>query len=495
MGNEDSELSLAGRTALITGGGSGIGRETALLMASAGATVVVCDLDPSGGEATLYRPDGATVLDHVSYAEQLPDRSYARWSDGAGAWSYAFEATPGTENVAPQLPRFAILNEIQTDNVTTIPDEFGDWDPWVEIVNPLPVPLALGGLELAPTPGAMSGWVFPDSMLAGGAYQIIWVDGEPTEGAWHANFALAPAGGFVGIVWPAGSAVVDSVTAISPGTDWSMARQPDSFGDWHPWEAPTPGGFNPTPAPVLFVNEFLARNESGLADDAGDHDDWLEIYNPNPFDVDLTGLHLTDDLADPTAWQFPSVSIRPHGYRIVWCDDEPGEGLLHATFKLGGSGEEIGLFGGAIHGIVMIDSYVFGPQVDDVSEGRETDGGLPWVFFDSPTPGAPNSPTVGLPAYATVPTELILLPAVPNPFGRGTEIRFLALKDGRVTLGLFDVTGRRIALLLDGPSRAGPRAVTWDGRDAAGRRVSSGVYFVRLSLGGETRTGRIVRVR
>ncbi len=55
MGNQDSELSLTGRTALITGGGSGIGRETALLMASAGATVVVCDLDPSGGEETAQQ--------------------------------------------------------------------------------------------------------------------------------------------------------------------------------------------------------------------------------------------------------------------------------------------------------------------------------------------------------------------------------------------------------------------------------------------------------
>jgi NAD(P)-dependent dehydrogenase (short-subunit alcohol dehydrogenase family) len=53
MGNEDSELSLVGRTALITGGGSGIGRETALLMSSAGARVVVCDMDPRGGEETV----------------------------------------------------------------------------------------------------------------------------------------------------------------------------------------------------------------------------------------------------------------------------------------------------------------------------------------------------------------------------------------------------------------------------------------------------------
>ena len=50
---------LDGRTALITGAGSGIGREAALLMAAAGATVVVCDLDVDGGEETARQIESA----------------------------------------------------------------------------------------------------------------------------------------------------------------------------------------------------------------------------------------------------------------------------------------------------------------------------------------------------------------------------------------------------------------------------------------------------
>ncbi len=57
MTNPAAELE--GRTALITGAGSGIGREAALLMAGAGADVVVCDLDAEGGNETVARIEAA----------------------------------------------------------------------------------------------------------------------------------------------------------------------------------------------------------------------------------------------------------------------------------------------------------------------------------------------------------------------------------------------------------------------------------------------------
>lgn len=473
--------------------------ETLLLWADGepgeGATHVNVTLNPTGGEVSLYLPDGATLLDMVPYAEQFPDRSYARWPSGSGTWSYAFLPTPGNPNVAPELERFLVLNEVQTDNATTLLDELSEADPWVEIANPLPVPVALDGLELTATAGAVTGWALPDSALAGDGYQVVWVDAETSQGAWHADFAPAVGGGFVGLVRSADSVVVDSVTVVSPGTDWAVARVPDAFGPWTAWDTPTPGAFNPAPAPVLFLNEFLASNESGITDEGGDREDWVEIYNPNAFPVDVGGMHLTDNLANPLAWQFPSAIVQPMGFLIVWCDDEIDDGPLHATFKLGSGGEDLGLFGGAVHGFVEIDSYTFGPQTDDVSEGRENDGSLPWVFLNPPSPGSPNGPVTGAPALPADPAELALLPAAPNPFRHGSRIRFVTPRAGHLQLDLFDVAGRRIARLAEGPVEPGPGTVVWDGRDSAGRRVSSGVYFVRLNVSGETRTGRLVRLR
>ncbi len=69
---------------------------------------------------------------------------------------------------------------------------------------------------------------------------------------------------------------------------------------------------------------------------------------------------------------------------------------------------------------------------------------------------------------------------VPNPFNPRTTIRFDLPLAGRAVLDIFDVKGRRIQRVLERTLPAGSHSVVWDGRDAHGRSVSSGVYFYRL---------------
>ena len=54
---------------------------------------------------------------------------------------------------------------------------------------------------------------------------------------------------------------------------------------------------------------------------------------------------------------------------------------------------------------------------------------------------------------------------------------------GAVTLTVFDMLGRRVAVLFDGAATAGTFEAVWDGRDAAGRQVASGLYLVRIESG------------
>ena len=75
---------------------------------------------------------------------------------------------------------------------------------------------------------------------------------------------------------------------------------------------------------------------------------------------------------------------------MLWTDNDKGDGPLHTNFKLSGDGEEIGLFGRLAAGNEVIDSYVFGIQTTDTSEGRTTDGSSTWRTFGSPTPGTSN---------------------------------------------------------------------------------------------------------
>jgi len=54
----------------------------------------------------------------------------------------------------------------------------------------------------------------------------------------------------------------------------------------------------------------------------------------------------------------------------------------------------------------------------------------------------------------------------------------------KVALSVFDITGRKVAVLEEGSLEAGPHRIIWDSKDMAGHQVSSGVYFYRLNIQG-----------
>ncbi|MEZ4387949.1 MAG: S8 family serine peptidase [Candidatus Krumholzibacteriia bacterium] len=83
----------------------------------------------------------------------------------------------------------------------------------------------------------------------------------------------------------------------------------------------------------------------------------------------------------------------------------------------------------------------------------------------------------------------------PNPFNPSTTLAFELARPGAVRLELFDVGGRLVRRLVDGPLAAGRHEVDWDGRDAAGREQASGVYLARLVADGTRQSGRLVLVR
>ncbi len=69
----------------------------------------------------------------------------------------------------------------------------------------------------------------------------------------------------------------------------------------------------------------------------------------------------------------------------------------------------------------------------------------------------------------------------PNPFNPTTSIPFAIPRDGYANLTIYDVSGRVVRTLVDRQVAAGTHAVTWDGTDAIGRNVASGVYLYRLA--------------
>lgn len=92
-------------------------------------------------------------------------------------------------------------------------------------------------------------------------------------------------------------------------------------------------------------------------------------------------------------------------------------------------------------------------------------------------------------------SDVALSPNYPNPFGPSTTIRFELPEAARVTLKVYDVSGRFVRELADAQLPAGPHVRAWDGRDESGAPVATGVYFCRFEAGARSQTRRMVLIR
>jgi len=130
------------------------------------------------------------------------------------------------------------------------------------------------------------------------------------------------------------------------------------------------------------------------------------------------------------------------------------------------------------------------------------DADLVFANSDEPLPGAlpASSLTVHLTAHTPVGTTgvgghgeptLAFLPPRPNPLHSGTEFAFTLPARADVALEVFDLSGRRVARVLDGTAEAGEHRVPWDARDDRGIRLGAGLYFAHFRTAGLDAVRRI----
>jgi spore coat protein CotH len=146
----------------------------------------------------------------------------------------------------------------------------------------------------------------------------------------------------------------------------------------------------PSEQPDLFINEFLADNDSAFADEYGEFDDWIELFNADADPVWLGDKYLSDNFANFDKWLMPDITLQPGEFILFWADNDPEQGANHTNFNLEKNGEEIAIFDSPATGYKVIDSITFGTQSENVSYGRNPDGGPVWQFFSQPTPNAGN---------------------------------------------------------------------------------------------------------
>ena len=104
---------------------------------------------------------------------------------------------------------------------------------------------------------------------------------------------------------------------------------------------------------------------------------------------------------------------------------------------------------------------------------------------------------VGVPTIRTLarPLAFALQQNAPNPFNPRTSIRFTTTQSAPARLAVYGTDGRLVRTLVDGSTKSGAHQVIWDGLDAVGRDVSSGVYLYRLTGVEGTIVRRMLLVR
>ena len=99
------------------------------------------------------------------------------------------------------------------------------------------------------------------------------------------------------------------------------------------------------------------------------------------------------------------------------------------------------------------------------------------------------------PSAGSVPSGAGILALAPNPFNPSTTIAFVNPEPGRVRLSVYDAMGRRVSVILDEVMAGGTMSAQWRGRDRSGLPAPSGVYFLRLEIGREVCTRKMMIIK
>jgi hypothetical protein len=231
-------------------------------------------------------------------------------------------------------------------------------------------------------------------------------------------------------------------------------------------------GFDSVPS--LKINEFMADN-SKYPDDAGDFDDWIELYNADTETVWLGDKYLTDKSDNPRKWKMPDVWLDPGAFYLIWADEQKSQGVNHANFKLSKDGEFIGIYDSDENNYTAIDSFTFGLQQTNISSGRYPDGTGPVVRLDHVTPGYSNV------LAATDDTDMIPFKVLPNPSG---DILYLDHNLNEGKLIILDYTGRKIYREIN--TLASLREIDIS-------KLPAGMYLMRITSSGKEFTVKFIK--
>ena len=143
---------------------------------------------------------------------------------------------------------------------------------------------------------------------------------------------------------------------------------------------------------ILIVNELMASNAGEVMSPATNFDSWIELYNPDNQDVNLSGMYLSNDPENLKLWKMPSGmgNVPAKGFKVVWLGSNDIK-TNQATFKLDCDGGTVYLSDKDGNLIVSQD---YPEAMSRTSYARKADGGEEWGWTAIATPGATNTTAI-----------------------------------------------------------------------------------------------------
>lgn len=182
----------------------------------------------------------------------------------------------------------------------------------------------------------------------------------------------------------------------------------------------------------LVINELMASNDFTIADNMGEYDDWIELYNNSSAGISLFGYYLTDNVDVPMKFELPDVTIDANGYVLIWADEDGEQGEDHASFKLDADGEDVFLVDPTGK---IIDQVSYSALSTDVSYARTPNGTGNFAALEA-TPLANND---GLVAGSENLFSTNSIQLYPNPANDVLNINLGNLQSA--SLEIIDITG------------------------------------------------------
>jgi hypothetical protein len=276
---------------------------------------------------------------------------------------------------------------------------------------------------------------------------------------------------------------------------------------------------------VLYLDNTLLAQEGSPSPEPGRN---YEIILGRGLDLNASGSHVfkanldgstTDDeviVKDGAIFKregenFPAIGpFRLEGFGSgsgPICIDDDGNVLWYGDWDDPNTEADTGLF---LNETLIVDegTAAGGAVLDEIASGEDafmlSDNG-DWLIFEGTLAGGIDgafivdlrSPSAVASSHAA--PSPVRLWSFPNPFRGATTLHYTLATGSRIDLSIYDASGRFVARLERGWRDPGRHAVSWDGRDAAGRALGAGAYLVRFATGGDSGLRiierKVVRVR